>query len=89
MHTDSFSSTATASSTAGLDTVFLQVRVIGVTRPGIEICFGVVLGSLIFVFHKECNGRSERHAVFEAGLKVNQVFFVTLKVAGGRIGVNN
>jgi hypothetical protein len=49
------------------------------TRPGIQICLGIVLGTLVFVLHKESDRGSESYTMFKAGLEVNQILFVSLR----------
>jgi hypothetical protein len=49
--TDSFTCTASTSPTAGLDAVFLQVSIVGVTWPRVEISLGIVVGPLILILH--------------------------------------
>lgn len=51
-------------------------------RTGVEIRLAVVVRALVFVLDEEADGGSEGDAVFEAGLEVDEVFFVALWVAG-------
>ena len=52
-HTDSFSGTAATAPTAGLYSVFLEVCIVRMARPRIQVGLGVIMGPLIFIFYKE------------------------------------
>jgi hypothetical protein len=54
-----FASGAASSSAAGFDAVFLEVGPICVTWSGIEIHFGVIVGSLVEVLDEHSYGCSK------------------------------
>jgi hypothetical protein len=67
-HTNSLASTASATSTAGLDAVLLQVGPIGVTGAGVQVhgAVAVVLGPLVLVHDAHANGRAQGDSKFGA-----------------------
>jgi hypothetical protein len=66
--TNSLASTASATSTAGLDAVLLQVGPIGVTGAGVQVhgAVAVVLGPLVLVHDAHANGRAQGDSKFGA-----------------------
>lgn len=80
--TDRLTSTAPATPAASLDTVFLQVSVIGVTWPRVEVGLGVVMRALILVLYKKADGCSKGDAVLDPGLQMNEIFLVALLKKG-------
>jgi len=71
--------TATTTSTASLDAIFKQVGVVCVARSRVQICLGVVLWTLIFVLDKEPDRCAKSDTLFDSGLDVDQIFFITLE----------
>ena len=78
--TDGLASTAAATSTTCLDTVFFEVSVICVARARVEVCLRVVFWTLILVSDEEPDGRSESNSMFDSGLDLDQILFVSLSV---------
>lgn len=48
--------------------------------PGIQVCLGVIVRSLVLVFDEQSDGRAQRHAVFDPGLDADEVFLVALSI---------
>ena len=76
--TDGLSGAATTSTTAGLYTVLLKVRVVSVAGAGVEVGFGIVVRALIFVLDKKTDGSSKSDAMLSARLKLDEILFVPL-----------
>jgi hypothetical protein len=76
--TNSLASTASATSTAGLDAVLFQVGPVGVTGAGVQVhgAVAVVLGSLVLVHDAHANGRAQGDAKLGARLDLDLVFFI-------------
>jgi hypothetical protein len=76
--TDGLASTASATSTAGLDTVLLQVGPVGVTGTGVQVhgAVAVVLGSLVLVHDAHANGRAQGDSKLGARLDLDLVLFI-------------
>lgn len=77
-HTNCLASTATASSTASLDSIFLQVGVIGMagTRVEIHCTTAIILRSLILIANNHRNWRAEGISALGAGLNLYSVLFI-------------
>lgn len=78
--TNGLASTATSTSTACLDAVLFEVRVVCMARARIEVCFGVVFWTLILVSDEESDRCSKSNPVFDSRLKLDQIFFVSLSM---------
>lgn len=77
-HTNGLAGTAASTTAAGLDAILLEVGVVGVTRPGVEISLGIIMRALILVLDEESNRRAQCHAVLNTRLEVNEILLVTL-----------
>ena len=77
--TDGFAGARTATTTAGLDAILLEVSEVSVARPREEIRFSVIVRSLILVLNEQCNRGTKSHAVLQAGLELNKILLVSLK----------
>jgi hypothetical protein len=55
----------------------------------VEVCLGVVLGSLVLVLDEEGDRGAKRDALLDAGLDVNKIFFVPLLQHAWRCGRQN
>lgn len=60
--TDSFAGATSAPSAACLDSVFLEVSVVGMAGARIEICLCVIVGPLVLIFDQEGDGCAQSHA---------------------------
>lgn len=78
LRTDSFSCTASTTSTASLETVFQKVGPVCMRRSWEEVCLGVVMRSLVFILDSQSDRCSERDAKFSSGLYVDSIGFVAL-----------
>jgi hypothetical protein len=76
---NSLSSRGTASSRRRLDTVFCQVRVIGVGRARERIRLGVVVWSLVLVVDDETDGCAKGDPKFCPRLQMNSIKFGSLR----------
>lgn len=55
------------------------------TRAGVQISFGVVLGSVIFVLHEQTDWRAQSHTMLSTRLDVNEILLVSLWVVHDQI----
>lgn len=76
--TDSLASTAATATATGLDAVLLEVGIIGMARPRVEVGLGIVVRALIFVLDKETNGCAQGDAMFDTRLDVDEILLVSL-----------
>jgi hypothetical protein len=78
VHTNSLPSTAPTTATARLDTVFLEIREIGMTRSRVLIhrATAIIFWSLVLVPHNHGNWRSKRDTEFRARLDLDPVLFI-------------
>jgi len=82
VHTDGLACTATSTTTTSFYSILFKVGVISVTRAGVKICFGVIFWTVIFIFDEDGYWSAKGNTMFETGLQVNDVFFISLK--GGK-----
>ena len=77
--TDCLAGRTPSTSATRLQSVFFQVREVGVRGTRVEICLRVIVGTLVFILDKQRDGCSEGYAVLQPGLEVDEVLFRSLK----------
>ena len=76
--TNSLACAASASAATGLDGIFFKISIIGMTRPGVKIGFGVVVRTLILISYAQGDGCAKGHTHLKARLDLDEIFFITL-----------
>ena len=81
MATDCLASRTPSTSTARLQSVFFEIRVVSMGGTRVKIRLRVIVGTLVFILDEQGNGCPEGHAVLQARLEVDEVLFGSLERA--------
>lgn len=81
---DGLTSRRASSTGRGLDTILLEVGVVGVRGARVEVGLGVVVGALVLVADLEGDRRAEGDTVLDTGVDDDKVLLVT---RSGQVGL--
>lgn len=87
LNTNSFARATAPPSAACFDAIFLQVGVIGVTRPRVKIGLGVIVRALVLVLDKQTDRRAQCHPALRPRLEMHEILFIPLEIDRYTLGV--